>query len=158
MAKSDDSYLVCLRVTTTSHVVPGSMKKRCSDCDHRVWVSPASWKVSLRKKLAILCMQCAKKRAAKDDDLEIQFPTKEQRAEIRAATQKDVTKEDWKELQEAIKKDMTADEWTEFQDAVKKGITEEDWKELQESMRKDALEAQMRKLREVIQRKIIERN
>ncbi len=90
MAKSDDdAYLVCLRVGTSDLIVPGSMRKTCSVCSHRVWVSPASWEMCRKKKLPILCMQCAEERAATDDDARIQAPTPEQLKELRDTLRKD---------------------------------------------------------------------
>ncbi len=83
MSKDDDSYLVCLRVKDANVVVPGSTKNTCSDCGERVWVSAASLALSKQRNLRIVCMACAEKRAAADDDVQIQQPTAEQLKEIR---------------------------------------------------------------------------
>jgi hypothetical protein len=79
----DDAYLVCLRVTDAAVVVPGSTKNTCSACGERVWVSAASLALSKERKLRILCMDCADKKAAEDDDVQVQPPTEEQLKEIR---------------------------------------------------------------------------
>jgi hypothetical protein len=87
MAESGEeggAFLLCMRVVGSPKIlVPGSTKTRCTDCGEPVWVSPASLKLSKKRKLKTVCMQCADERAAKDDDLHIQAPTEEQRQEIR---------------------------------------------------------------------------
>jgi hypothetical protein len=72
-----------LRVGDTQLIVPGSTKNQCSACGRAVWVSRASLALSKEKNLQIICMPCAEERAAKDDDVRVQPPTKEQRDEIK---------------------------------------------------------------------------
>jgi hypothetical protein len=84
MSESDAAYLVCLPVKGGgSLIIPGSTKTRCGDCGERVWISPASLRLSKKRHLKIVCMPCADVRAEKDDNLQIQPPTEEQRQEIR---------------------------------------------------------------------------
>jgi hypothetical protein len=87
MAK-DDAYLVCLRVADLTVAVPGSTKKKCSACASAVWVSPASLALCKKRHLPILCMQCAEKQAAKDEDVVVQPLTEEQKQEIRDAIER----------------------------------------------------------------------
>jgi len=90
MASSDDAFLVCLRVAGKNLIVRGSMKKKCSACAEAVWVSPASWELSQERKLPLLCMECAEERMAKDDDVQIQAPTKEQLKEAAETIKRDI--------------------------------------------------------------------
>lgn len=87
MVKPDDeeeSFLVCLPVKGSPPLlVPGSKKTTCTDCQAAVWVSPASFQLSVERSLKIVCIPCADKRAALDDDAKIQMPTEEQLREIR---------------------------------------------------------------------------
>ncbi len=90
MSSSDESFLVCLPVAGTNLVVPGSMKKQCSACATPVWVSPASWKLCEEKQLPLLCLPCAERRAALDDDVQTQLPTAEQVQEAVQAIKKNI--------------------------------------------------------------------
>jgi hypothetical protein len=156
--KPDESFLVCLPVAGTFGVVPGSLKKRCSACNCQIYVSPASWTLTQSRKLHLLCMNCARKRAAADDDLHIEIPTEEQRQELRAATNKDLTEEDWKDLQETIKKEFTQDEWKEIKDAAQKGISKEQWDRIQQSTQKEMTAEQLAELLTELRKRLIERN
>ena len=88
MSTPDEAFLVCLPVTVTTLIVPGSTKTDCTDCGQRVWVSAASLALGKEQGAKIICMDCANKRAAKDEDVEIQPPTEEQLREIRDAIER----------------------------------------------------------------------
>jgi hypothetical protein len=88
MSSPDEAFLVCLPVTVTTLIVPGSTKTDCTDCGQRVWVSAASLALSREKGAKIICMACADKRAAKDDDVQVQPPSADQLREIRDAIER----------------------------------------------------------------------
>jgi hypothetical protein len=84
----DHAYLMCMPVKQMKVVVPGSTKKRCSGCGQAVWVSPASLVLSKKKHLPLLCLPCAEERIAKEEDVNVQPLTEEQRREIRDAIER----------------------------------------------------------------------
>jgi hypothetical protein len=88
MSTPEESFLVCLPVTVTTLIVPGSTKTDCTDCGQRVWVSAASLALSKAQGARIICMDCANKRAATDEEVEVQPPTEEQLREIRDAIER----------------------------------------------------------------------
>src|SRR5438105_2040579 len=98
--ETEESFLVCLPVAGAPRhaIVPTSRKERCRDCNCQVFVSPTSWELKQTRKLVIICIPCARKRAADDDELEIESPTPEQREELTRTLGHDVSEERWNEL------------------------------------------------------------
>lgn len=53
--------LVCMKVKSVrlGFVVPGSVKRMCSQCREQVWVSRSSIKVVTERNATIFCQECA---------------------------------------------------------------------------------------------------
>jgi hypothetical protein len=73
--------LVCMRASTHTPYVPGSVRKPCYSCDEDVWVSPASMEIAAT--LEFVCSECAPYAMEDTGDYRIMPPTEDQLREVR---------------------------------------------------------------------------
>lgn len=74
-----DIFVVCLRDMPGITVVDGSTKVECGKCKHPIWVSPVTLNQHVANGAKVICMECARSRVSKADELMI---TREQANEL----------------------------------------------------------------------------
>lgn len=82
MSASDDG-LIGWRVDAGGHVIPGSVKVSCADCQTQVWIAPSGQRrIKAKPGMIVVCGPCGAKRIAEDPNPVIEPIRADQRAEI----------------------------------------------------------------------------
>jgi hypothetical protein len=56
----EEIALVCMPLSTTEHVLPGSLIKRCSMCDQEIYVTKSGL-ITAGARAQLICLPCARK-------------------------------------------------------------------------------------------------
>lgn len=74
-------FLVCM--TLDGKHLSGSTISNCESCEAPVWVSPSGGPILADSEAIVLCVKCAMREMAADENIEIIPPNEQQLSELR---------------------------------------------------------------------------